>query len=99
MIEAGSLVVISLVNPREKYWGRLDSIGAAGVFVRGLDLQLAEEWARELARGGEVGLGVASVFFPLSRVERIYLDEQVGSVPSVAERFLSIVGRAVEECL
>ena len=99
MIDRMSMVVIYLVNPREKYWGRLEELSAIGVHVRGLELGVTEPWAREIARGETQGLGVATVFFPLSRVERICLDEDVGAVRSIRVGLENILGRGVAELL
>ena len=99
MIDERSLVIVYLNSPREKYWGRLQGIGVAGVYLRGMDLNFAEEWARELARGEEATMGPSEMFVPLSRVEKIFLDEDVGAASSVASAFKRIVGRSAEEFL
>ncbi len=44
-------------------------------------------------------LGLATMFLPLFRVERMFLDEQVGAVESYRQRFESRVGMAVESYL
>ena len=44
-------------------------------------------------------LGLVSMFVPLSRVERIFRDEQVGPVKSYAQRFEVRVGCSVEAFL
>ncbi len=89
-----SPIVINLQNPREKYWGILLSITDAGVNVRGIDLNSFEDWTREAAKGEET-MGLSTVFFPMHRVERIGLDENVGGIQSQAEVFESRVGTDV----
>src|SRR5256885_9303427 len=85
-IEAGAAVVIVLHSPREKCWGVLDRISAAGVFLRGLDLNAFDDWVQAAAHD-EPFMGPADLFFPLWRVERVARDEAAGGVPSLIEQF------------
>jgi hypothetical protein len=85
-IQPGACVIVSLHEPKEKFWGLLEEINAAGVFVRGIDLNSYEELLRSLAHSEE-GVYPATIFFPLRRVERILLDETAGPVQSFIERF------------
>jgi hypothetical protein len=85
-IRSGACVIVSLHEPKEKFWGALEEINAAGVFVRGIDLNSYEELLRLLARGEE-GIYPASLFFPMRRVERVLLDERTGEMQSLIERF------------
>ncbi len=39
-------ILLVLQSPREKCWGILDEITAAGVFLRGLDLNAFDDWIR-----------------------------------------------------
>lgn len=93
----GSPVIVYLHSPKEKVWGVLLSIDAAGVSVRGLDLRIFDEWMRQEARGAEALLGVSTLFYPISRLERLELDERVGPVPAYSERFAEEVGRSAVE--
>jgi hypothetical protein len=95
-IRAGALVVATLHEPREKYWGILDSVTGAGVYLRGLDLQTFEDVMRAV-RSGEAVFGIGEVFFPLWRVERLALDTPSGTIPSLAEQFANRTGYAAEE--
>lgn len=95
-IGRGSMVIVVLHSPREKCWGRLDRISAAGVFLRGIDLTAFDDWVNAL-RSGETFFGVTDLFFPLWRVERIMHDERSGDVPSLVEKFEASVGRSVRE--
>ena len=97
MITERSIVVLYLSEPREKFWGRLESLSQIGVHVRGLSLAMVTEWAREIIRGEEVSMGLSTIFFPLHRVEKILLDEDSGQAQSVRGEFLQIVGRDAEE--
>jgi hypothetical protein len=95
----GSPVIVYLQTPKEKVWGVLLSIDAAGVCVRGLDLRIFDEWMLQEARGGEQLLGVSTLFYPMSRLERLELDERVGPVPAYSERFLAEVGRSAVDAV
>ena len=85
MIERGSLVLVHLSSPSEQFWGVLDDLSPAGVTFRGLNVGSFEDFLAQAARGEELSLGFSTVFVPMFRVERIYLDEQVGSVRLPAE--------------
>lgn len=98
-MEPGTLVLVHLVAPREKYWGVLLSLGPAGLTLRGLELDLFEEWARQQRPGADPEVGVATLFVPLHRVEKLFEDARIGSVASYAERFFEIVGRDVKDVL
>jgi hypothetical protein len=95
-ILGGSPVVVYLHTPREKLWGLIGEINAAGVFMRGIDLNTFDDWTRMLAKG-ERNIGLTHVFFPMWRVERITLDERIDDIPSLADRFQERVGLTIEE--
>ena len=98
-IPPGSAVIVNLATPSEKYWGILGEIGVAGVTMRGIGVQSFDDWTAQAARGEERTLDLATMFFPLFRIERIFLDEPVGEVESYRQRFEKRVGRRVEEYL
>lgn len=89
-----SAVIVSLHNPKEKFWGLLLCLDTCGVTVRGIDLESFDDWTREAARGG-ASMGLSTVFFPLHRVEKIILDERVGDIPALSNAFESRVGHDV----
>lgn len=94
---AGSVVIAHLVNPSEKYWGVLMGLDASGLVLTGINVSSFDEWVRQVARGGPQALGLSTMFVPLFRVERIYLDAQVGEVESYAQRFERQVGVGVHQ--
>jgi hypothetical protein len=98
-LEKGQPVVLFLREPREKIWGVLVSIGTAGIVVRGLDIEVFDDWMRQEARGEEPLIGLTTAFYPLSRVERMERDETVGPMLSYADRFALEVGRTVRQAL
>ncbi|HEX8650659.1 MAG TPA: hypothetical protein VF708_07445 [Pyrinomonadaceae bacterium] len=97
-IEKGTAVVVVLHSPREKCWGMLDEINAAGVFLRGLDLNAFDDWTRAVIHD-EPFIGLTDLFFPMWRVERLTRDEAAGGVPSLAEQFEKRTGRPLSQFL
>lgn len=98
-MEPGSLVIVNLVNPTEKFWGILHELMPAGVILYGLNLASFDDWVAQAARGETQDLGLATMFVPLFRIERMFLDEQVGEVGSYRQQFERRVGVSVEEYL
>lgn len=93
-IEPGVAVVVVLHTPREKCWGVLGEITAGGVFMRGVDLNAFDDYARAV-KNDEPFMGLGDQFFPMWRVERISRDESAGGVPSMAEQFEQRTGRSI----
>lgn len=89
-----SAIVVNLQSPKEKVWGILLSLHASGLTLRGIELNSFDDWSRGVARGDR-DMGLATTFFPLHRVERIHLDESVGSVLSLHETFEARLGQDV----
>ncbi len=94
-IAPGSVVILYLVGPTEKYWGTLESLTPTGVTVRAINLSSFDDWLRSIVNDPEPALGLATIFFPLARVERMFLDEQVGEVESLSQGFERRVGKSV----
>jgi hypothetical protein len=94
----GTPILLVLHSPREKCWGILDEITAAGVFLRGLDLNAFDEWIRAVLHK-EPFIGLGSLFFPMWRVERIAKDEPAGGVPSLCQQAEQRTGRVLEELM
>lgn len=95
--EPRSLVIVNLVNPKEKFFGILGSLSAAGITMRAVNLDSFEDWIRQIASDEEPDFDLMTMFFPLFRVERIFLDEPSGAIKSYAQRFEEVVGRPVRE--
>lgn len=96
MIRPGAIIIVHLINPTEKFWGVLHDLGVAGVTLRGINLSSFDDWMSQAARRVDQTLGLSTMFVPLFRVERIFLDEPVGAVESYRERFGRRVGVSVE---
>lgn len=97
-IVPGLPVVVNLHSPREKIWGVLLQLTAAGLYLRGIDLNTFEDWIRMIVRG-ERNIALTTAFFPMWRVERVSLDEPVDDIPSLADRFYGRVGLTIDEYL
>lgn len=97
-LSAGAPVIVYLHSPREKVWGILGELNAAGVFVRGIDLNTFDDWVQMIVRG-ERNMALTHVFLPMWRIERVALDESVDDIASLADQFYSRVGLTVEEYL
>jgi hypothetical protein len=93
--ERHSLVIVNLINPKEKFFGMLLSLSPAGVTMRGINLESFDDWVRQLARDEEVNIDLITMFIPLFRVERIFLDEAQGAIPSYGQRFEEVVGMSL----
>jgi hypothetical protein len=86
----GTLAVVSLGNPKAKFWGMVLTTAPAGLSLCGVDLASLEDLAAML-RDGE-SCTPAVVFFPMHRVERMELDLRNGAVPSLSERLFATTG-------
>jgi hypothetical protein len=94
----GVAVVLYLHTPREKLWGVLLSLEPAGIVIRGVDLAVFDDWVRQEQRGEE-GIGLSTLFYPMTRVERMERDETAGPLESLTDRFERQVGRSVFEVM
>ena len=74
------------------------ALDPTGVVIEGIDLNSFDDWVRQVAEGGE-GPSLSIVFIPLLRVEKLLLDTDSGSAPSLSLQFKRRVGRTVREFL
>ncbi|HEX9985654.1 MAG TPA: hypothetical protein VGF69_20515 [Thermoanaerobaculia bacterium] len=93
--EKNAPVIVNLVNPKEKFFGLLSSLSPAGVTMRAINLDSFDDWLRQIARGDEPSIDLVTMFVPLFRVERIFLDEAAGAIRSYTERFSEVTGSSV----
>ncbi|MGB5176467.1 MAG: hypothetical protein WBQ30_17150 [Thermoanaerobaculia bacterium] len=96
MLKQDTIVIVHLVNPTEKFWGVLQDLDSSGLVLRGLSVTSFDDWMFQVARNEHQALGLSTMFVPLFRVERIFLDEQIGEVESYRQRFQAQVGEPVE---
>jgi hypothetical protein len=97
--EPSSRIILNLVSPREKFFGVLGALSPAGITVRAINLDSFEDWLRQIAHEEEANLGLITMFVPLFRVERIFLDEPTGEIKSYSQRFEEVVGMPIPEYL
>jgi len=88
----GQLVVAILRDPRERVWGRLLGLEAAGIAIRCLDLRVWEETLAMVRRGEGDQVALGTRFLPMHRVESLYLDEPSSGVQSLATEFSTRTG-------
>ncbi len=98
-MEINSIVIVSLISPKEKVWGQLLGLNSAGVTLRGIDLSSFDDFLRQLLDREEATVGMATIFYPMHRVERIAQDEPSGSIPSLADCFRVKIGLTIHEYL
>jgi hypothetical protein len=87
---AGSMVVVTLGNPRDKFWGMILSLAPEGLSVSGIELASFEDLI--LMVKDREPFNPAIVFFPMHRIERIELDLPDGTLPSLSQRFSAKTG-------
>jgi hypothetical protein len=98
-MKIGSIIVMNLVSPQQRFFGKLIDLSPSGITIRGIDLDAFEDWKNNVATQEESGVRPATTFFPLHRVEKMILDENNGAIPSLSNVFLTRVGHPVEEYL
>jgi hypothetical protein len=98
-MEINDIVIVSLASPKEKVWGQLLQLDTKGVTVCGLELNSFDDFVRQILGREDCTVGMTQVFYPMHRVERVALDESSGLIPSLSERFHSLVGLTIQEYL
>ncbi|MGH9344944.1 MAG: hypothetical protein ACRD19_14430 [Terriglobia bacterium] len=87
------------MNPREKIWGLLVSLRPEGVTLRGINVELFDDFVRQALHQVEMQITMMTAFYPMHRVERIAYDEPCAGIPSLADTFREKVGVWVYEYL
>ncbi len=90
-IESVDSIIVILRDPREKLFGILHEISAAGVYLRGIDLHYFDEWTRAIAKG-EQYLPMQDYFLPMWRLEKLTRDETSAGLLSLADQFAKRTG-------
>ncbi len=86
----GSMVVVTLGNPRDKFWGMILALAPEGLSMSGIELASFEDFVVMVKDGDSFSPAV--VFFPMHRIERIELDLPDGNLPSLSQRFSAKTG-------
>jgi hypothetical protein len=97
--DSKALVIVNLVNPKEKFFGVLAALSPAGVTMRAVNLDSFDDWIHQIARKDDLTIDLVTMFVPLFRVERIFLDEPAGPIKSYSQRFEDTVGLDVRKYL
>ena len=84
------MVVVTLGNPRDKFWGMILGLAPEGLSMSGIELASFDDFV-VMVREGE-SFSPAVVFYPMHRIERIELDLPDGSLPSLSQRFSAKTG-------
>ena len=87
---SGAIVLLTLSNLREKFWGAILALTAQGLSLSGIELGSFEDLISMIKAGDPASFGV--VFFPMHRIERVELDSSNGDIPSLAQRFTAKTG-------
>jgi hypothetical protein len=98
MMEPGEIVILYLHSPKEKIWGQLKSLNEIGLVIKGIDLNSFEDWCRQIAHN-ETGMGLTTVMYPTYRIEKVIVDEEVGGMQSLRDRFKVLAGMNLDNYL
>jgi hypothetical protein len=83
--QPGVIVLVTLGNPREKFWGVILDLNGQGLSLSGIELASFEDLVSMIKAGDSATPGI--VFFPMHRIERVELDQSDDNVPSLSQRF------------
>jgi hypothetical protein len=86
----GSMVIVTLGNPRDKFSGMVLALAPEGLSMSGIELASFDDFV-VMVKDGE-SFSPAVVFFPMHRIERVELDLPDGSLPSLSQRFSAKTG-------
>ena len=79
------MVIVTLGNPRDKFWGMILALAPEGLSLSGVEMASFEDLV-VMVKDGE-SFTPTVVFFPMHRIERIELDLPDGNLPSLSQRF------------
>lgn len=95
-MQPDSFINVHLIEPVERLWGRLISITAAGVTVRGMNVKEVESFKYQ---GPHRNVFPQTFFFPMRRVVKLDLDEAMDLVPSVIDSIVAVSGQSKHQIL
>lgn len=87
---AGTIAIVTLGNPREKFWGAILALTPQGLSLCGIELASFDDLVSMVKEDEPFTPSV--VFFPMHRVERMELDLPDGRIPSLSQRFANQTG-------
>jgi hypothetical protein len=88
--QPGAMVLLTLGNPREKFWGAILALTPQGLSLSGVELGSFEDLVSMIKAGDAPSFGV--VFFPMHRIERVELDSADSNITSMSQRFTEKTG-------
>ena len=98
-MENGSIIILNLQDPKEKIVGKLLSISPSGITIKGVDVNSFSDWTKQFTqRQPTTIIFPTTVFFPMHRVVRCYLDENMGDVPSFSSQLRRFFNFAINVC-
>jgi hypothetical protein len=83
----GIMVLVTLGNPREEFWGAILSLTPEGLSLCGVELASFDDFVSLVKDGEPFSPGV--VFLPMHRLERMELDLPDGGITYMSQRFTS----------
>jgi hypothetical protein len=86
----GTMVIVTLGEPREKFWGAILALTNQGLSLCGIELASFEDLVSLVKEGEPFSASV--VFFPMHRMERMELDLPDGGISSLSQRFTAKTG-------
>jgi len=98
-ISHGAVVIAYLQDPKERMFGILFDLNPCGLTIRGLDLAFFDDWMHQEASREEKQITPLTRFYPMHRIQRVELDENIGMIPGLSRRFAQEVGQELIEAL
>ena len=97
-MQPGSFVTVYLVDPVERFWGRLFQLSQAGITVRAIDVKQIETFKYQF-RKEERLVFPRTLFFPMRRIQQMDLDEALDDIPSVIDSISDATGRDPDDII
>jgi hypothetical protein len=94
---SGVMVLVTLSNSRDKFWGVVNSLRAEGLSITGVELSSFDGLVSMIKAGDPPA--VTAVFFPMHRIDKIEMDLADGAVESLSDRFAARTGLDAAELL
>ena len=90
-MQEGSFVHVHLIEPTERFWGKLIKLTEAGVILRGIDVRQIEVFKYQFNKDERM-VFPQTIFFPMRRIQKVDLDEPMDELPSVIDSVIRVSG-------
>ena len=97
-MDCGDFVTLYLLDPMERYWGKLIGLSEAGVTLRCIDVKEIETFKYQFHKQEQV-VFPQTTFYPMRRILKMDLDESIGEVPSVIEAICGVTSATPSEII